>query len=173
MRQIATIGYEGADIDDFVATLKLSGVAMVVDVRELPASRRRGFSKNQLTEHLEKSGIEYIHLRGLGDPKEGRDAARAGRTQEFRKIFRAHSKTESYKAGLEIAAELSAKKTICLMCYERDNRDCHRSIVADDLKAIVDLSIIHLGVREGLARDAAKGRTRKGVGSRQGASACR
>lgn len=36
MRGIFTIGYEGARIEDFVATLRSVGVETVLDVRELP-----------------------------------------------------------------------------------------------------------------------------------------
>lgn len=172
-KSIATIGYEGADIDDFIATLQAVGIKALVDVRELPISRRKGFSKNKLAERLEGVGIRYAHVRGLGDPKAGREAARAGRMQEFRKIFRTHTKTEPYKAGLEFVATLAASEATCLVCYERDHRDCHRAIVAEDLSNIVDLSIMHLGVRKGLAQDASKGRSRKSGGARQGVTACR
>ena len=82
--QFYTIGYEGADLFDFLATLKHAEVSLLVDIRELPASRRKGFSKNALQENLESVGIQYIHLRDLGDPKEGRLAARTGNFKDFR-----------------------------------------------------------------------------------------
>src|SRR3954453_21108705 len=75
---LTTIGYEAAELDDFVATLLAAGITRLIDVRELPISRRRGFAKRALSEALADAGIVYVHLRGLGDPKEGREAARVG-----------------------------------------------------------------------------------------------
>jgi uncharacterized protein (DUF488 family) len=81
---LATIGYEGADVDDFVATLRSAGIRRLIDVRELAISRRRGFAKRALSGALADADIEYVHLRGLGDPKEagrlrGPETTRASR----------------------------------------------------------------------------------------------
>jgi uncharacterized protein (DUF488 family) len=90
MTTLYTIGYEGTDIDRFVATLKAVGVQLLADVRALPLSRKRGFSKNGLRVRIEEAGMEYVHLGALGDPKKGRDAARAGRFDQFREIYNKH-----------------------------------------------------------------------------------
>ena len=74
---LATIGYEGARPDDFVGTLQLADIEMVIDIRDRAQSRRPGFSKSALRENLEQNGISYLHLKELGDPKDGRDAAEA------------------------------------------------------------------------------------------------
>lgn len=84
---ISTIGYEKADLEHFVGTLQLVGVEVLVDVRDRAQSRRKGFSKTALSERLQQAGIEYIHFRVLGDPKEGREAARSGNMKKFRSIF--------------------------------------------------------------------------------------
>ena len=86
MTTLATIGYEGSSLEDFVATLLAANINTLVDVREVPVSRRKGFSKNALREVLEDAGLTYVHLIGLGDPKEGRDAAREGRSDDFLKL---------------------------------------------------------------------------------------
>ncbi len=78
MSVVYTIGYEGTDIDRFVATLKAVGVRRLADVRALALSRKKGFSKRSLAARLKAEGIDHIHLVGLGDPKTGREAARAG-----------------------------------------------------------------------------------------------
>jgi uncharacterized protein (DUF488 family) len=72
---LLTVGYEGASLEDLIATLQGSDVQRLLDVRAVAQSRRRGFSKNALTEALAKGGISYTHLRQLGDPKEGREAS--------------------------------------------------------------------------------------------------
>jgi len=146
-----TIGYEGADLQDFLASLKRVGVNVLLDIRDVPVSRRKGFSKNALAAALEGAGIEYVHLKGLGDPKDGREAARSGDFPKFRKIFNAHLKTEKAQQHLADAIEIVGKSASCLLCYERDPINCHRSIVASKISAILETKVQHLGVQEGIA----------------------
>jgi len=127
---IYTIGYEGTAIEEFIATLNVAGIERIIDVREYPLSRKKGFSKNILQARLEAYGIEYVHLKGLGDPKAGRQAARAGDYKKFTEIFSAHMKTERAIADLKSAHELAISKVSCLLCFERDPAKCHRTIVA-------------------------------------------
>ena len=94
MPRLFTIGYEGTDIDRFVETLKIVGVEVVADVRAVALSRKKGFSKSALSARLMADGMEYLHFVELGDPKPGRDAARAGLYDEFRKIYRRHLKQQ-------------------------------------------------------------------------------
>ena len=148
-----TIGYEGASLEDFLATLKIAGVSQLVDIRDFPGSRRKGFSKKALSEALEAAGIGYVHLKGLGDPKAGRDAARAGRFEEFVAIFTGHMKTEIALADLEKAVDLVVEKTACLLCYERHYQNCHRSIVSQRISDITGLSISNIVVRPGAAQE--------------------
>ncbi|RKK04676.1 DUF488 family protein [Pseudoroseomonas wenyumeiae] len=143
---LATIGYEGAALEEFIATLREAGIQRLLDVRELPLSRRKGFSKTAIAVALSNAGIEYVHLRGLGDPKPGREAARSGEMALFRKIFGNHMRTPKAKADLALAAHLVTEGSTCLMCYEREHTDCHRSIVADAISDIVPVKIRHLKV---------------------------
>ncbi|WP_292911788.1 DUF488 family protein [Niveispirillum sp.] len=147
-----TIGYESADLADFVATLKHASVRRIIDIRELPISRRKGFAKKALSEALANADIEYIHLRGLGDPKAGRDAARAGDFAKFRNIFTEHMKSAVAQQELEIAVQHAAQGGACLLCYERSHAQCHRSIVASAISDRLGMPIFHLGVRDGLGR---------------------
>lgn len=130
-RTLYTIGYEGVRIEDFVLTLLNAGVELLVDVRDVPISRKRGFSKTILRETLEANGIRYVHLKGLGDPKPGREAARAGDTKLFKRIFNAHLKSVTAQLDLGVARALSQDARVCLMCFERQHCECHRSIVAE------------------------------------------
>jgi len=144
-----TIGYERSNLSDFVATLRLSGVNVLADIRDRAQSRRPGFSKSALSEALNKADIQYIHLKELGDPKEGREAARRGDFGEFRRVFsKVMASEEADLAILEIA-ELLKESNVCLMCYERDVKTCHRRIVADDLKKRTGTPVTHLGVVDG------------------------
>ncbi len=149
--ELATIGYEAAKIDDFIATLLAAQIEVLIDVRDVAVSRRQGFSKTALSNALSENGIEYIHLRGLGDPKEGREAARRGDFDSFRQIFGAHMSTQPALSDLETAQRISEEQRACLMCYERDPSTCHRSIVAHKISEYNSCTIRPLGVREGIA----------------------
>jgi uncharacterized protein (DUF488 family) len=128
---IFTIGYEGASVAAFVAALREAGVALVLDIRAAPVSRKKGFSKTPLAQHLSEAGMGYRHLRGLGTPKQGRAAARSGDHDSFERIFRRH--LEEPEALLDLGEALSPAgvQPICLLCLERDPEQCHRLIVAE------------------------------------------
>lgn len=145
--QLATIGYEGATLADFIATLIEAGVERVVDVREVAQSRRPGFSKTALRTALAESSIDYHHIRQLGDPKHGREAARAGNVDLFRAIFSAHMELPASREALSDAVSLASERQSVLVCFERDPRHCHRTIVAERMAAISSLKIKNLGVK--------------------------
>lgn len=151
---VATIGYERATLADFIATLQLSKIDVLVDIRDRAQSRRRGFSKTALSDALKEAGIAYLHLRELGDPKEGREAARSGDFDRFRAIFSGVMATPEAREAIARLEDLASKTQICLMCYERDQSTCHRKIVADRLEAGLGTKAKHLGVREGAGKEA-------------------
>ncbi len=131
MSKIYTIGYEGSDIERFIETLVILKIEAVADVRELPISRKKGFSKNKLRESLARHNIVYKHFKSLGDPKPGRKAARAGRFEEFRMIFSDHFSKIDAQDSFEELIELAQKYKTCMLCFERCAVNCHRSIIAD------------------------------------------
>ena len=169
MQTIATIGYEGAAPDSFDAVLMRARVELVVDVRAIAISRRPGFSKSALSERLKYRGMAYIHLRGLGDPKPGREAARAGNTALFRKIFGEHLGTPDAQRDFEILRRLVSERRIALLCFEADALSCHRTIVANRIAKSENMSILHLKVEPGPVVD--RGRTRTNNNSREGLAA--
>ena len=152
-------------------TLRLARVETVVDVRQLPISRRKGFAKNALKSALEDTDIEYVHLGGLGDPKEGRDAARAGDYSKFLKVFNAHMKTQSFAGDLEKSRGDRQGRGACLMCYERSELQCHRKLVSDEISAILGCDVKHLGVRKGISRDGTRKTARARADLGEGATA--
>jgi uncharacterized protein (DUF488 family) len=145
--EIYTIGYEGAAIEDLIATLKLSNITRVVDVRESPYSKRPEFSTDAFAAALEKYGITYTHIRALGNPPAGREALRVGHPAVFREIIGKHLESEPVQAALAQAAALATEERICLMCMEKSHRHCHRSLVAERLHAITGKAVMHLNVR--------------------------
>lgn len=150
-KELMTIGYEGASIDDFVATLKAANVTRLIDIRELPLSRKKGFSKHALRQAVEAAGISYEHIKSLGDPKPGRDAAKAGDFSTFRKIFSEHLSSEPAQLALDNIIPVAIEGGACLLCFERCHKECHRTMVAHEIEKRSDVSIRHIGVRHGLA----------------------
>lgn len=149
MHTLATIGYEDATVPDFVRALREAGIDLLVDVRALASSRRPGFAKTRLAANLAEAGIEYVHLRGLGTPAEGRAAARAGQFAELRRIFTDHLATPAAQADLETLAGLvQAGRRACLLCLEANPAHCHRSLVADALRHRLPLQVDHLAPSE-------------------------
>jgi uncharacterized protein (DUF488 family) len=146
MRTLFTIGYEGASLPDFIATLQLAGVEHLIDVRAIAQSRRPGFSKNALCAALTAAGISYTHVRQLGDPKPGREAARRGEIKSFQSIFEDHLQLPETKAALQIAAAICQAEVAALLCFERNPQLCHRTLVAKRLTDVCSLSVRHLGV---------------------------
>lgn len=148
MDSIATIGYEATTMKSFLETLQEAGVDLLVDVRALANSRRPGFAKTRLAANLEAAGIEYLHLRGLGTPAEGRAAARAGRYDQLREIFLEHMQTPAAQDELAMLAELVCSgRRVCLMCLEADPAHCHRSMVASALEAVIPVQVDNLAPR--------------------------
>ncbi len=144
MPPLYAIGYQGVCIETLLAALLQATVAIVLDIRERPSSHKPGFSGTQLAAVLHRRGIDYLHLKALGNPKPGRDAARAGRLVEYRRIFLAALETDAGHADLETAARIAAAKPACLLCYEHLPEGCHRSLVAPRIAAINGQRIEHL-----------------------------
>ncbi len=129
-RTLFTIGYEKATPDTLVAALRDAGVKTLIDVRAIPASRRPGFSKTKLSERLAIEGIAYVHLRDIGTPKAGRDAARAGQVEKMHGIFAKHMERPEALLALGQAIDIARDSPSCLLCLERSHDDCHRGILA-------------------------------------------
>lgn len=140
--RIFTIGYEATTMAEFLAALNQAGVKRVIDVRALPLSRRPGFSKTPLRAALDEAGIEYVHLKALGTPSEGRSAARAGRQEDLERIYASQLELPEAIVQAEQMRELAAEKPSALLCYEREPAGCHRSLL---LAAVAsDAAVTHL-----------------------------
>ena len=140
--RIFTIGYEGTTVGEFLSALKQAGVERLIDVRAVPNSRRPGFSKTPLRNALAEEGIDYVHLRALGTPADGRAAARAGRHEDLKRIYSGQLELpEAIAEGAQML-DLAGEKPSALLCYEREPAGCHRSLL---LNAVApDADVVHL-----------------------------
>ena len=147
--KLFTIGYEQTPAKAVLDELEHAGVKLLVDVRAVTSSRRPGFSKNQLAAGLDERGISYLHLRGLGTPKEGREAARSGKFDALHKIYAKHLKTSQAKEELDELTSLVKKSgPVCLLCYERDHRHCHRQWIAEIIEHRDGVKVENLAARQ-------------------------
>ena len=134
-RELFTIGYEKAKPEAVLDELKRAKVKLLVDTRAVAASRRPGFSKRHLAASLDEAGIAYLHLQKLGTPTEGREAAKSGDMKTLWKIYAKHLKTKGAVAEMDELLELvEGGKRVCLLCYERDVAQCHRSKISEIVK---------------------------------------
>lgn len=132
MTELYTIGYEGKELDDLVATLKAHSIDRLIDVRQLPLSRRRGFSKTPLGDALRAAGIEYVHLRAAGNP--------------FRKE---PDPIEKYRAFLPAAAIGEVAEAVrghraALLCFCGTYAECHRSVLAPRVAKKLGVAAVNL-----------------------------
>jgi uncharacterized protein (DUF488 family) len=139
-----SLGYEKAAPGDFLAALRQAGIATVLDIREIPLSRRAGFSKRQLQAAVEAAGMHYVHLKSLGTPAEGREANRKRDWDRFWRIVDEKMGTPEAELGLQQAASLAAEAPTCLVCYEADWHICHRRRVAEILAERHGFAVRHL-----------------------------
>ena len=143
-KTVFTIGYEGLDPERLRDALTSAGVARLADVRAVANSRKRGFSKGALGRFLVESGLAYDHLRALGTPKSGRQAARANDPALMRRIY-CEEVLDTADGGLALDAlvDLAGDAPTCLLCFERDPRLCHRRVLTERLAergfAVTDL----------------------------------
>lgn len=131
--EIYTIGYEGLEIEEFINRLKNFNITRLIDVREIPLSRKKGFSKSVLSERLEEANIEYLHFKSLGSPSDIRDKLRTD--GDYNYFFKAYSKylANNMDAVTEIHSYIKDGIN-CLMCFERLPNKCHRLAVVNKIK---------------------------------------
>jgi uncharacterized protein (DUF488 family) len=148
-KTLFTIGYEQTPAKAVLDELGHAGVKLLVDVRAVAASRRPRFSKNQLAAGLDERGISYLHLRGLGTPKDGREAARSGKFELLHEIYAKHLKTPQAKEELdELAALVRKSGPVCILCYERDHRECHRQWIAEIIEDRDGVKVENLAAKQ-------------------------
>jgi uncharacterized protein (DUF488 family) len=163
---LTTIGYEGASLSAFLETLEVAGITLLLDVRELAMSRRKGFAKTALSQALSAAGIGYRHERALGAPKKVRHQLREdGDLRRYFVEFRKYLATQDAFID-QLATTLGGR--VALMCFERNPAECHRSVVVEALARRANMDFHHLTVS---ADDAKQTSTHPRTHSRQGLSA--
>lgn len=139
---LISVGYEGRNVHDLIDTLIEQGVKVLVDVRLTPLSRKPGLSKAALTRELASAGINYVHHKQLGNPKDNRDNFRRGLSSS-RERYRSLLHEPGAMHALQHVSELLDEGVVALLCFERDHAQCHRGIVVDALAAQRSVRLVH------------------------------
>lgn len=131
---LVSVGYEGRDVDELIEDLKQLGVSVVVDVRLNAISRKPGMSKSALRAQLQGAGIDYVHLRALGNPRDNRDGFRSGSPTARRRFLRTLTSADGC-AALDELASLAASRVVAVLCFEAEHGTCHRACVIESIQA--------------------------------------
>jgi len=145
--RLFTLGYERLDVANFLEILKNSNIQTLVDVREIPISRKQGFSRDELKEICSNHSLQYIHFRELGSPTWLRRKLKIdGNYDFFFKRYKSYLKNNGGRDFIEEVSRLAMSKRTCLLCFEKDYKICHRKIVASEAKKANGdgLEIVHL-----------------------------
>lgn len=138
---VGSVGYElHRDHLAFARHVQAAGVERLIDVRELPISRRRGYAKTALGQAMADVGVEYVHIRALGNPKPYRDLYKSGRVEEGRRCYEKHLLSEQ-RGALEKLVPLLREKRSALMCVEHDAATCHRTVIVEALRSEFGLKL--------------------------------
>ena len=130
-----TIGYENSSFEDLVTKLNNLDVKKLIDVREIPLSRKKGFSKSYLCKNLPNFGISYVHLKELGSPAHLRQ--KLHKDKNYKYFFREYyNYLNTQREILKELHTLIINETSCLMCYEKSAEHCHRLIIGQEIKKI-------------------------------------
>ena len=142
--RLFTIGYEGRRIEEFIGVLMENRVDTLIDIRAVPHSRNRDYTKRNLESALRDRDIGYILKKELGSDKGIRNKVKSDGDYDY--FFKEYE--ESLKDKTDIIAEIAVvakEKRVCLLCYEADYNKCHRRSVAGAVATLAEgCEITHL-----------------------------
>jgi uncharacterized protein (DUF488 family) len=132
-----TIGHSTRPIDEFIDLLSAHGVQRLIDVRKIPQSRHNPqFGREQLSTSLDRAGIHYTHMSGLGGLRRPRkDSTNTGWQNASFRGYADYMQTPEFEDSLNRCIELAKQEHVALMCAEAVPWRCHRSLIADALVA--------------------------------------
>jgi uncharacterized protein (DUF488 family) len=142
---IWTIGHSTRTIEDFIDLLRAHQIEVLVDVRHFPGSRKfPHFNQGALSDALGAAGIRYEHLVELGGRRPvHRDSHNlAWRNASFRG-YADYMETQPFRDGIERLLKTARTKATAIMCSEAVWWRCHRSMIADYLKAM-GVRVLHI-----------------------------
>ena len=146
MSKIFTIGFARKTAEDFFETLKDNGVKKIIDVRFKNTSQLLGFSKYVDLEYLTREILKgkCIHDRKFTPSEKILTRYKKnlidwdGYEREFEDLMK-YRDIDTY-----IADNYAAQENYCLLCTEPTPDNCHRRLVAEKIRDVLGVEIIHL-----------------------------
>lgn len=137
-----TIGHSNLSSEELLRALKDHGVSYIVDVRSSPRSYRfPHFNRPELKAALSQARIDYVYMGDrLGGKSPQGDMNRQWKQGKVdSRLASDLSRSETWAEGIQRLASLVRERdergeSGCLLCSEADPNNCHRSLVAFDLK---------------------------------------
>lgn len=132
-----TIGYEGFTLENYLNRLIRLNVHTLVDVRKNAFSMKYGFSKAILEKACIGVGIEYVHMPQLGIDSSKRQTLKSQR--DYDTLFDEYERTtlkENWSFLLQLRSIVERDNRVCLTCFEKDPRQCHRTRIAKALMSL-------------------------------------
>jgi len=136
-KTIWTIGHSTRTIDEFVAMLQSFNITLVADIRHFPGSRKYPhFNKEELHRSLLQHNIQYVHIENLGGRRKlHKDSLNTAWRHPAFRAYADYMETENFKEGITMLQDIAQQENTAFMCSEAVWWRCHRSMVADYLKA--------------------------------------
>lgn len=126
------IGYEKKSIDLFISLLLINNINCLIDVRYNAFSMNFDYTKKKLKKYLNDRGVEYLHLKELGINGSLRKSLES--EEDYKLLFKNYKKSLKYKQELlNIVISKSKEEGTAIMCFEKDNKFCHRGVIAKEL----------------------------------------
>lgn len=135
-----TIGYEGFSLETYLRQLISNDVHLLCDVRKNAFSMKYGFSKAILQKACEGVGIKYVHFPELGIESEQRQSLTT--QHDYDVLFERYEQTtlrKNWQYLLEVRELVSQYGRICLTCFEKNPKQCHRTRVAQALMRLPNI----------------------------------
>lgn len=134
-----TIGYEGLNLEQYLNKLIQNNTKVLCDVRKNAISRKYGFSKSTLKKACETVNIKYLHIPELGIISDKRKALK--RQEDYEELFKDYLREiipDNQTAVNSIIQLIEEYKRVALTCFESSHKQCHRMIVAEEIKRLDD-----------------------------------
>lgn len=117
MPDLWTIGHGTRPIEAFLEALRAHRIQVLADIRRFPASRRNPqYAQEPFGAALEKAGVQYLHIPGLGGFRTGG--------------YEAYMAMPEWRAGFAVLGALAEGARVAICCAEAVPFRCHRRFVA-------------------------------------------
>lgn len=143
--QLYTIGYEGISIEEYLMRLYEAGITILCDVRRVPFSHKKGFSKGKLSDLCHAIGLQYRHFPELGIASSRRGDLNV--QKDYDKLFEEYNcfdLPQEQPTIDKLAALIKKGERLALTCFEADPLQCHRRLVAERIAQTLDCELKHL-----------------------------